>query len=168
MNKVVLVGRLARDPELRAVASGVNVCNFTVAVDRRFKNAQGERQADFVPVVAWRQQAELVGKYFQKGSRIGVAGSIQTRKYEAKDGTTRYVTEVLADEIEFMESRAEAELRRGGGGRYAAPGYDDAPPAYGQPAAPQGYSQPAAAPAQDKSFEDALPDFASLDDELPF
>ena len=79
MNKAILMGRLTRDPELRTTVSNIPVCSFTVAVDRRFKSASGERQVDFISVVAWRQQAELVAQYFNKGSRILVVGSIQTR-----------------------------------------------------------------------------------------
>jgi len=105
MNKVVLVGNLTRDPELRTVGSGVSVCTFTVACQRRFANAQGVREADFINCVAWRQQAEFVAKYFTKGRRIGVCGSIQTRSYDANDGTKRYVTEVVVDEAEFVDSR---------------------------------------------------------------
>lgn len=107
MNKAILMGRLTRDPELRTTPSQVAVATFTIAVDRRFKNANGERQADFIPVVAWRQQADFVGKYFKKGSKIVVVGSIQTRTYDDKDGKKVYVTEIVADEIEFAESRRD-------------------------------------------------------------
>lgn len=105
MNKVVLMGRLTRDPELRYTASNQTaVCQFTVAVDRRFKT-DGQPQADFIPVVAWRQTAEFVGKYFSKGSRIAVVGSIQTRSWDDQEGKKHYATEVIADEVEFCESK---------------------------------------------------------------
>lgn len=105
MNKAILMGRLVRDPELRSTASGVSVCTFTIAVDRRFRNANGERQADFIPIVAWRQQADFVNKYFRKGSQILVCGSIQRRSWEDNEGRKRYETEVIADEVEFAEGR---------------------------------------------------------------
>lgn len=105
MNKAILMGRLVRDPELRNTASGIAVCTFTLAVDRRFRNANGERQADFIPVVAWRQQAEFVNKYFRKGSQVLVCGSIQRRSWEDNEGRKRYETEVIADEVEFAEGR---------------------------------------------------------------
>ena len=107
MNKAVLIGRLVRDPELRTTSSQTAVTTFTIAVDRRFKNASGERQADFISCVAWRQQAEFVARYFGKGNRIGVVGSIQTRNWEDKDGHNRTTTEVVVDEVEFVESKSD-------------------------------------------------------------
>ncbi len=105
MNKVILVGRLTRDPELKTTPNGVSVCSFTIAVNRRFRNAQGEYEADFINCVAWRQSAELLGKYFSKGRMVGIVGSIQTRNYENKDGQRVYVTEVSVDEVHFVESK---------------------------------------------------------------
>ena len=105
MNKVQLVGRLTRDPELRTTANGVSVCSFTVAVNRRFRNPQGEYEADFINCVAWRQSAELLAKYFTKGRMVGLVGSIQTRNYDNKDGQKVYVTEVSVEEVHFVESR---------------------------------------------------------------
>ncbi|WP_461207322.1 single-stranded DNA-binding protein [Clostridium sp. DL1XJH146] len=103
MNKVVLVGRLTRDPELKFTpGSGKAVTTFTVAVDRRFKSP-GQPEADFIPVVVWGKQAEATANYMSKGKLISVGGRIQTRNYEAKDGTRRYVTEVVADEVQFLE-----------------------------------------------------------------
>lgn len=107
LNKAILIGRLVRDPELKITASQVSVCNFTLAVDRRFKNAAGERQADFIPVIAWRQQGEFAAKYFHKGSKMVVVGSIQTRNWDDADGKRHYATEVIADEIEFGESKQQ-------------------------------------------------------------
>lgn len=106
MNKVILVGRLTKDPEVKTTQSQIEYCSFSVAVDRRFKSASGEKQADFINCVAWRQQAKLLGQYFQKGSRIGIVGSLQTRDYE-KDGKKVYVTEVAVDEIEFVDSKRD-------------------------------------------------------------
>lgn len=107
MNKVVLMGRLTKEPELRYTPSNnTAVCQFTVAVDRRFKS-DNQPQADFIPVVAWRQTAEFVSKYFTKGSRIAVVGSIQTRSWDDNEGKRHYVTEVVADEIEFCESKRQ-------------------------------------------------------------
>lgn len=108
MNKVQLVGRLTKDVELKTTSNQIAYCNFTLAVDRRFKDANGERQTDFINCVAWRQTAEFIGKYFRKGNRIGVCGSIQTRSYE-KDGQKVFVTEVLVEEVEFVESQTKTE-----------------------------------------------------------
>ncbi|MBO4242989.1 MAG: single-stranded DNA-binding protein [Clostridiales bacterium] len=104
MNKVMLVGRLTKDPELKNTSSQVQFCNFTIAVDRRFKDANGQRQADFINCVAWRQTASFIGSYFRKGSRIGIVGSIQSRSFDDNSGQKRYVTEVVVDEAEFVES----------------------------------------------------------------
>ena len=108
MNKAILVGRLTRDPELRTTGSGVSVCSFTIAINRRFKNAEGGYDADFINCVAWRQQAEFVAKYFTKGRMIGLCGSIQTRNYD-KDGQKVYVTEVVADEVSFVEGKGQGD-----------------------------------------------------------
>lgn len=107
MNKAFIMGRLTRDPELRFTQSQIPVATFTVAVDRKFKDQSGERQTDFINVVAWRQQAEFVQKYFHKGSKIIVIGSIQVRNYEDKDGNKRTATEIVADEVEFAESKQQ-------------------------------------------------------------
>lgn len=108
MNKVELVGRLTKDVELKTTSNETAYCNFTLAVDRRFKDANGERQTDFINCVAWRQTAEFIKKYFRKGNRIGVCGSIQARSYE-KDGQKVFVTEVLVEEAEFVESQTKTE-----------------------------------------------------------
>ncbi len=113
MNKAILMGRLTRDPELRTTASQIPVASFSIAVDRRFKNANGERQADFIPIVAWRQQAEFASRYLHKGSRIVVVGSIQVRNWEDAEGNRRISTEVIADELHFADSKPS-----GGGGGY--------------------------------------------------
>ncbi len=105
MNKVILIGRLARDPEMRSTGSGVNTTTFTVAVTRAFTNQKGERDADFINCVAWRRQAENIAKYCTKGSQVAVEGRIQTRSYDAPDGTKRYVTEIVADNVTFLNSK---------------------------------------------------------------
>ena len=103
MNKVVLVGRLTKDPELKfAQGTGTAVTTFTVAVNRRFKR-EGQPEADFIPVVVFGKTAEATANYMSKGKLISVSGNIQTRTYDAKDGTKRYVTEVIADEVDFLE-----------------------------------------------------------------
>lgn len=104
MNKVFLIGNLTRDPEMRSTQSGVAVCNFSIAVNRRFKNANGEQETDFLNVIAWRQLAELCGKYLAKGRKVAVTGSIQTRQYEAKDGSKRTAWDIVADEVEFLSA----------------------------------------------------------------
>ena len=108
LNNAVIMGRLVADPELRTTGSGISVSSFTVAVDRRF-NRQGEdRQADFIDIIAWRQTAEFVSKYFRKGSMIAVQGYIQTRMYEDKNGNKRKAVEIVADNVSFCGSKAES------------------------------------------------------------
>lgn len=104
MNNISLVGRLVKDPELRYTPSGVAVGNFTLAVNRPFKQ-EGQQEADFIQGVVWRKSAENLANYMKKGSQIGVTGAIQTRNYEDKDGKRVYVTEVVANHIEFLEPR---------------------------------------------------------------
>lgn len=108
MNKSILVGRLTKDVELKTTQSGVSVCSFTVAVNRRFKNAEGNYDADFINCVAWRTQAEFLSKYFEKGSMVGIVGSIQTRSYDS-DGHKVWVTEVVADEVSFVGGKKDTE-----------------------------------------------------------
>ena len=103
MNRAMLIGNLTKDPELRATGSGIAVCTFTLAVQRRFANRDSQtREADFIPIVVWRAQAENCAKYLHKGSQAAVCGSIQTRSYDAPDGSKRYVTEIVADEVQFL------------------------------------------------------------------
>ncbi|MFW3518633.1 single-stranded DNA-binding protein [Staphylococcus caprae] len=105
LNRVVLVGRLTKDPEFRTTQNGVNVATFTLAVNRNFKNKNGEQQADFINVVVFRQQAENVNNYLSKGNLAGVDGRIQSRSYENKEGQRVYVTEVVADSVQFLEPK---------------------------------------------------------------
>lgn len=102
MNKAMLIGNLTRDPEYTTTAGGVAKCAFTLAVQRRFANAQGVREADFISIICWRQTAELCTKYLAKGRKCAIEGTIQTRSYDAQDGTKRYVTEIIADSVEFL------------------------------------------------------------------
>jgi len=111
INKIVLGGRLTADPELKSTQNGVAVTSFTVAVNRRFKSADGTQEVDFVNCTAWRQAAELVCKYFKKGSSICVTGTLQNRKWTDKEGATRYATDVVCDEIYFVDSKADAERK---------------------------------------------------------
>jgi len=108
MNKVILVGRLTKDPELKFSSQGTAVATFTLAVDRKFVNqTTGQREADFINIVCFKKTAEFVANYFKKGQLCGVSGSIQTRSYKAQDGSTRYKTEVVADDVEFVGSKKE-------------------------------------------------------------
>jgi single-strand DNA-binding protein len=104
MNKVILIGRLTKDPDTKNTANGTTVTKFTLAVDRRFKDANGQRQTDFISCLAWRQTATFISSYFHKGSKIAITGSIQTRNYDDNDGKRVYVTEVVVDEAEFAVS----------------------------------------------------------------
>jgi single-strand DNA-binding protein len=150
LNKVVLAGRLTGDPELKQTATGISVLSFTLAVNRRFASKAGEQaesQADFITVVAWRQTAEFISKYFRKGSAICVTGSIQTRNWQDQQGNRRYATEVVADEAMFVDSRNESGMSQS----------SYTPDAYTQ--APSYSSNPGSAP----NFEDH-----NTDDDLPF
>lgn len=109
MNKAILMGRLTADPELRTTQNNISVCSFTLAVDRRFKNQSGERETDFIPIVAWRQTAEFVARYFGKGARIALVGSIQPRSWDDDNGVRHYRTEVIADEVYFADSKRQSD-----------------------------------------------------------
>ena len=109
MNNCNFIGNLSKDPVLSETPNGVKVATFTIAVQRRFPNADGERVADFINCVAWRNQAENLAKYCKKGDKIAVRGSLQVRNYENKDGEKRYVTEIIADEIEFLKLQKTAQ-----------------------------------------------------------
>lgn len=116
MNKVVLIGRLTKDPELKYTpGSGTAVTTLTLAVDRRFQKDSQQKEADFIPVVVWGKSAESTAQYMNKGKLMAVSGRIQTRSYEAKDGGKRYVTEVVADEVQFLEWGAKGSSNNEGG-----------------------------------------------------
>ena len=156
LNVVAIMGRLVADPELRTTPQGTSVTTFRIACDRNFARQGEQRQADFLDVVAWRQQAEFVCKYFQKGSLIAINGSLQTRSYQDKNGNNRTAVEIVADQINFAGSKSS----NGGEGGYSSPA---------QPT--QGYSRPAAAAQPAPSFSvGSNDDFAVIDDneDLPF
>ncbi len=140
MNKAILIGNLTRDPETRTVGDSLK-CSFTIAVNRRFSNRQGVREADFIPVVTWSKLAEVCSRYLSKGSKVAVEGRIEVRSYDAQDGSKRYITEIIADNVEFLSSSQGDRQQRA----------DNPPP----PSEPSGYS----------SDPDA---FTDVDDELPF
>lgn len=153
MNKVILIGNLANDPEPFTTQSGISRSTFRIAVQRRFANAQGVREADFLTVVAWRQTADFCNRYLTKGRKVALEGSIQVRSYDAQDGTKRWVTEIIAENVEALGSRQD------GGGEQ------------GQPAGGQenrngtvpGIMQPP------KNQQTSMEDFTEVDDdELPF
>ena len=163
-NKVILGGRLTGDPELRSTPNGVQVTSFTVAVNRRFSGgADQQSQADFINVVAWRQTAEFVSRYFRKGSSICVVGSLQTRSWTDQNGQKRYATEVVADEVNFVDSKGEGPAARQGGAAYGNAPYGAAPAA--APYTPASYGGSGYAGASDNAprFEEM-----SNEDDLPF
>lgn len=127
LNKAILIGNLTADPELKQTPSGISVVSFTIAINRRYqsKNAtEGQQTADFINIVAWRQTAEFVTRYFKKGKPILVCGSLQSRSYTDGQGNKRYITEVVADEVGFVESKAEST---GGPSQYTPDAYTAAP-----------------------------------------
>lgn len=154
LNRIILMGRLTRDPELRRTGSGTPVTSFSLAVDRDFKSQSGEKETDFIDVVAWRSTAEFVSKYFTKGRMAVVEGRLQIRDWTDRDGGKRRSAEVVADNVYFGDSK------RDGGSDFGAPPAYGAPASYGAPATGRG-----AAPAGGMS------DFAEIgeeDGELPF
>lgn len=194
MNKVVLVGRITKDPELKRTGSDIPYVQFTVAVNRPYKNNAGERQADFISCVAWRQTAEVMAKYVRKGQQIGIDGSIQTRNYDDTNGVKHYVTEVVTENFHFLEAKKEDggynDYSQGGynqtpqynqGGSQAQPNYNNQQNFGNQQATNRGYTAPrsynqqneqpvnrGAAPQKQKNiFEDIDEKFVS-DDDLPF
>ncbi len=159
LNCAVIMGRLTADPELRTTNSGISVVSFSVAVDRNYQRNGAERQTDFINVVAWRQTAEFVSRYFHKGSMIAVQGSIQTRKYTDRNGNNRTAFEIVADNVSFCGSKSESGTAGGGyNNAYAAPQSND-------------FAAPQAQPTQNFSSASAG-DFDTLDngdnDDLPF
>lgn len=126
MNKVFLLGRLTKDPEVRYTTTGKVVAQFTIAVDRPYTNAEGQKDADFFPIVIWGKSAETAGNSLRKGQRVLVEGRVQIRSYDAKDGTKRWITEVIADRFEFIERRDQWDNNRGAA---AAPAEGGAEPA---------------------------------------
>ena len=128
-NKVILIGNMTADPELKQTAGGISVCSFSIAVNRRFAKAdQGQQNVDFINIVTWRQQAEFVSRYFKKGNPILVCGQIQTRSWNDNQGQKRYATEVVADEVSFVASATQTP-----GGAAPTGGASYTPEAYGAP-----------------------------------
>lgn len=121
MNKVILIGNIASDIEHRTTQSGISNAIFRIAVQRRYRNQDGQREADFLPVVCWRQTADFVSKYLSKGSKIAIEGMVQTRSYDAQDGSKRYVTEIIADHVEGVGGREDRQQKA----EAPAPGYVD-------------------------------------------
>ena len=109
LNQWTGIGRTTKEPEMRSTANGVAVATFTIAVDRNFKNAHGEKETDFFNIVCWRGLAETVGRYLGKGRLVAVSGRLQNRSYEAKDGTKRYITEIVASEVQFLDRAKDAQ-----------------------------------------------------------
>lgn len=162
MNKVILMGRLTRDVEMRQTPNGVSLARFSIAVNRRFAGKDAQQQADFINCVAWRQTGEFIARYFQKGSMIAVVGSIQTRSWDGNDGKKQYATEVVVDEAYFTGSRAESGTQ--GGGNYQNQGFNQ-----GGFNAPQSQSAQGSEPNFGDDFD--MGDFSDLDgseDDLPF
>ena len=120
LNRVILIGRLTKDPELKYTPSGTAVGSFTLAVDRFRNNAQGEKETDFIPIVVWQKQAENCANYLNKGSLAAIDGRMQVRTYDAKDGTRRWVTEVVADTVRFLDKKGDGSRAAESG----APGSD--------------------------------------------
>lgn len=116
MNKIILIGRLTKDPELKYTQSGTAVASFTLAVDRRFSSQSGEREADFVNCVAWQKAAEFVANYFHKGKQMALEGRLQVRSYDGNDGQKRWVTEVVAEQVEFVGGKNDRGSNRSSSG----------------------------------------------------
>ncbi|MBR5817668.1 MAG: single-stranded DNA-binding protein [Clostridia bacterium] len=131
-NKVILIGNMTADPELKQTAAGISVCSFSIAVNRRYtKGEQGQQNVDFINIVAWRQQAEFVSRYFKKGNPILICGQLQTRTWNDNQGQKRYATEVTADEISFVASAAQTAAAPAAGSytpdAYGAPAFSSTP-----------------------------------------
>lgn len=164
INRVVLVGRLTKDPELKYTPNGVAVATFTLAVNRTFANQQGEREADFINCVVWRKQAENVANFLKKGSLAGAEGRLQTRNYEGQDGKRVYVTEVVADSVQFLEPR-------GASGQAPRDGMTPPPPStggYGGNVPPQNPFEAQPNNGGNSPFGDSGKVIDISDDDLPF
>ena len=160
MNKVFLIGRLTRNPELRYTGSNIPVATFSLAVNRNFSNAQGEREADFINIVVWRKQAENVSKYLTQGSQIAIDGRIQTRSYDDNEGKKRYVTEVVADNVEFLGTKS------GNSGASSDMSTPSEPTPYDFSREPQ--QAPQTTDVDTNPFEDFGSNIEISDSELPF
>ncbi|MCZ2259048.1 single-stranded DNA-binding protein [Sporosarcina sp. G11-34] len=163
INRVVLVGRLTKDPELKYTQSGVAVTRFTLAVNRAFTNQQGQREADFVNCVTWRKQAENTANFLRKGSLTGVEGRIQTSSFDGKDGNRVFMTEVVADSVQFLEPRS-ATTERSGAPNNGAPSYDAPPQQQEQQQFQQQFQQQ---PNQQSNYQPNQQNYTRTDDD-PF
>ena len=134
LNKVILMGRFTRDPELRSTPQGISTCAFSVAVDRNFVRQGEERKADFINCVAWRQTAEFISKYFRKSSMVALEGSIQTRSWDDQEGKKRYATEVIVNQVYFAESKRDSQSSMGMDDSFAASDFGSLP----EPISPMG------------------------------
>ncbi len=134
LNKVILMGRFTRDPELRSTPQGISTCSFSIAVDRNFVRQGEERKADFINCVAWRQTAEFISKYFKKGSLVALEGSIQTRSWDDQDGKKRYATDVVVNQVYFAESKRDSQSSIGGDDAFSTSDFGSLP----EPISPMG------------------------------
>lgn len=162
MNRVILTGRITRDPEIRYTQSGIASVSFSIAVDRNYSDASGNRQADFINCVAWRNNAEFISRYVKKGYMLCVEGRIQTRNYQGNDGQTHYVTEVLCDSVENMTPRQNTQVNPG----YQQPGERPSfqQPTYQQPS----YQQPSYGSEPNYGNNANVVNMDVDDDDLPF
>lgn len=169
INRVVLVGRLTKDPELRYTANGIAVATFTLAVNRPFSNQQGNREADFINIVVWRKQAENAANYLKKGSLAGVDGRIQTRSFDNNEGRRIFMTEVVAESVQFLEPRGSSQ---GGGQQAGSAPSSDQQSGYGSPAGGQSGSSQSGGFGQSSSNDDPFAGEGKPididDDDLPF
>ncbi len=164
INRVVLVGRLTKDPDLRYTPSGAAVARFTLAVNRTFSNAQGEREADFINCTVWRKQAENTANFLKKGSLAGVEGRIQTGSYEGQDGKRVYTTEVVADSVQFLEPKGAPSGDRPSGDR----SYGQQQQSSYQQNQPSRPSQQNQTRVDDDPFSSGSGPIEVSDDDLPF
>jgi single-strand DNA-binding protein len=158
LNRAILLGRLTKDPELRYTPSGTAVTTFTLAIDRRMTNQQGQRETDFLPIVVWSKLAELCAQYLKKGQQAAVEGRIQVRNYENKEGRRVYVTEIVAENVQFLGSGQG----QGGGEPYS--GGFERPAGFGS----SGGGRPSQDPFSDNPFADDQRPIDISDDDLPF
>lgn len=112
MNKVIMIGNLTKDPEMTKTASGIEICHFSIAVNRNFENSEGVREADFFNVTVWRGLASVCAKYLSKGYKVALAGAMQNNSYEDKDGIRRYYSEIIADEVDFLTGKEQSEDKK--------------------------------------------------------
>lgn len=162
MNKVFLIGRLTRDPELRYTGNNTPVATFSLAVNRNFTGQSGERETDFINIVVWRKQAENVKNYITQGSQVAIDGRIQTRSYDDQNGQKRYVTEVVADNVQFLDTKAQREQRESNGS------YNNFAPQNANSSDVNPYNLGSTNDIPDDPFKDFGEEIKVADDDLPF